>query len=236
MWAELNKLTKSKENKTVIRLQSEDGEPIPDSQIPTHINNFFSTIGPKLADKFGSPSPTPQTSEPQPNTPTLTINTITSTQLYNEIKKINIYKSSGIDGISSRIIKDAMLILLEEFTYLFNQTILTGTVPHAWKIATVIPIPKIANSPNVSDLRPISLLPLPGKILEKFIHNDLMTYLNNHNLLSDSQFGFRPALSTTDAIATLIDDIGLNYNNSMLTLTTYIHFSKAFDTLNHEIL
>lgn len=83
-----------------------------------------------------------------------------------------------------------------------------------WKKVTVIPIPKVSNPTNVSNLRPISLLPLPGKILEKFVHHDLITCLERHDLLTRSQFGFRPGLSTSDAITELVDDIGLNINSN----------------------
>lgn len=161
---------------------------------------------------------------------------ITSAELLTEVKGIDIFKSSGIRGISSRILKDAMVIMLEEFTHLFNLSIKSGNVPPSWKIATVVPIPKVTNSTNVSDLRPISLLLLPGKILEKFIHDCLMEHLLYHNLLSDNQYGFQPGISTSDAIATLIDDVGLNVNNNKLTVATFIDFSKAFDTLDHGIL
>lgn len=125
-----------------------------------------------------------------------------------------------------------MLIMLPKFLYLLNLSIHTGTFPADWKIATVIPTPKIANSKKVSDLRPISLLPLPGKVLERFIHRNLMNHLESNKSISDFQFGFRPALSTTDAITTLIDDTGINLNNNKLTLATFIDFQKAFDTLN----
>lgn len=117
-----------------------------------------------------------------------------------------------------------------------NLSLTTGCVPEQWKIATVIPIPKIKNSSNVTDLRPISLLPLPGKILEKFVHRDLMEYLIIHNLLNEAQFGFRPEMSTLDAIASFLDDVGMHINSGQLTIATFIDFSKAFDTLNPALL
>lgn len=63
-----------------------------------------------------------------------------------------------------------------------------------------------------------------------------MNYLTDNKLLNNTQFGFRPGLSTCDAIATLLDDIGLNINAGKLTIATYIDFSKAFDTLDHGLL
>lgn len=122
-----------------------------------------------------------------------------------------------------------MTELLKEFTYLFNLSVLTGKVPKGWKKATVIPIHKTNNHKNVTDLRPISLLPLPGKILEHLLHEQLMAYLTFNQLLSINQFGFRPGVSTIDAICTLLADVGLNMNLGKLTIATFIDFSKAFD-------
>lgn len=153
-----------------------------------------------------------------------------------QIRAINIHKSSGITDVSSRLIKDAMGSMQSEFLYLMNLSLITGCVPNQWKIATVIPIPKVKNSTKVTDLRPISLLPLPGKILEKFVHKDLMTYLIARNLLNDNQFGFRPGLSTSDAIATFLDEVGTHINSGQLTIATFIDFSKAFNTLDHGLL
>lgn len=63
-----------------------------------------------------------------------------------------------------------------------------------------------------------------------------MNHLTENSLLSPNQFGFHPGKSTTDAISLLVDNIGLNMNNNQLTLATFIDFSKAFDTLDHNIL
>ena len=88
----------------------------------------------------------------------------------------------------------------------------------------------------VSELRPISILRLPGKILEHLIHDDYYEHLTAENLLSNNQFGFQPNRSTSDAIAQLIYYIGMGFNNSLCTVATFIDFAKAFDTLNHSVL
>lgn len=85
------------------------------------------------------------------------------------------------------------------------------------KTEIVIPIPKVCNSYNVSDPRPISLLPLPGKLIERFVHQNLLDRIEVNELISEDQYGFRPGHSTTDAISTLTDNIGINMNNNQLT-------------------
>ena len=114
----------------------------------------------------------------------------TETDVYREVKAINTTKSSGISGVSSRVVKDAFLALIPELTHLLNLSFRNGIIPVAWKLATVIPIPKKGDRSDVSNYRPISLLPLPGKIQEKLIHSQLSAFLEDKNLLSNSQIWF----------------------------------------------
>lgn len=127
-----------------------------------------------------------------------------------------------------------MTILISEFTYLYNVSIKRELYLKNGKLQQQYLYLKLKTL--VSDLRPISLLSLPGKILETFIHRNYREYLEFFKILSDRQFGFCPALSTIDTIFTLINDKGSNLNNGKLTLTTFIDFGKAFDTLDHLIL
>lgn len=253
-WMQIKNLLSRKSTGTNITLHDKKDNPISLEDSPNHINNFFSTIGPNLAkqfehtstdltppetqssclsnhDSFGSDSASSDSTESQ-----FCLHPIGEAELYKEIKAISIYKSSGITDLSSRILKDAMLAMIEDFGFLLNLSLSTCVVPAELKEAVVIPIPKIKHSHNVSDLRPISLLPLPGKVLEHFVHSNLLIHLDRHDLLSRWQFGFRPGLSTTDAIATLVDDVGLNLNNRQLTIATFIDFRKAFDTLDHTLI
>ena len=83
------------------------------------------------------------------------------------IRKINISKSSGIELLSSKLLKDSFLVLSDKLTYLFNFSIQSSLFPDQWKKALVIPIPKPGDLKKVENYRPISLLPLPGKIWKK---------------------------------------------------------------------
>ena len=88
----------------------------------------------------------------------------------------------------------------------------------------------------MNNLRPISLLPLQGKILEKLIHVRLMKHLENNNFLTNVQGGFRPKHSTAQTTSKLTDDMFDNMNNKKVTYVLLIDFKKAFDTINHKIL
>ena len=94
------------------------------------------------------------------------------------------WRYASINNLSSFVIKEAFLTLIKQVTYLFNQTISTSIFPKAWKEALVIPIPKAGNLTQVGNYRPISLLPLPGKLLEKLIHNQLIDHLDDIQFLT----------------------------------------------------
>ena len=196
------------------------------------INDFFANSGPNLAKKhkrkwkfYGD--------EVQNTIGNLKINRGRVNLLIDEI---DITKSSGIDTISSRCLKDALSVLIPHICHIFKLSIEFGIFPHYWKIATIVPLYKGGGNDEVSNYRPVSLLPIPGKLLEKLIHDHLMDFFENNNILSNYQFGFRKNHSTIDSVATLVDNILHSINNGKVTLAAFIDFKKAFDTVNHNIL
>ena len=109
-------------------------------------------------------------------------------------------------------------------------------IPNSWKHATIIPLKKCGNSTDVNNLRPIFLLPLQGKILEKLVHKRLLNHMETNNLLDQNQGGFRPNHSTTDTIIKFSDKIYRRINEGEMVIATFIDLKKAFDTVNHNIL
>ena len=91
-------------------------------------------------------------------------------EVFKLVKEINVSKSSGLDNISSFVVKEAFTALISEVTFMYNLSIQTSKFPAAWKVATITQIPKAGNPTLVQNYRPISLLQFPGKILEKLLH------------------------------------------------------------------
>ena len=145
------------------------------------------------------------------------------------IRSINVSKSSGLDNINSFIVKEAFEFLKTEITHMYN-------FPDEWKKALVVPIPKKGNLTKVQNYRPISLLPLPGKILEKLMHYHLSAYLENNSLLTKEQHGFRKDHSTVHSIAQLTNYVHKKLDNRLPTVAVFIDFKKAFDCVQHPIL
>ena len=126
--------------------------------------------------------------------------TIKDNEIISLIQKINPNKATGSDGISGQ-----MLLLGDESVILplqiiFTNILTTSIYPSIWKVANVTPVFKKGDKQLIKNYRPISLLPICGKILEKIIFNNLYSYLHANNLLTKNQSGFRPGDSTTNQL------------------------------------
>ena len=151
------------------------------------------------------------------------------------VKTIDNYKSSLIYYLSSRILKDAFLAIIPQLTFLYNKLFSCTKFPISWKIAKVIPLQKTGDSSDVNNLRPVSLLPLPGKLAERLAHSKISKFLEDNQMLNENQGGFRKNKSTIATTTDFTDDIGLGLNEDKYTLASFVDLRKAFDTVNHGI-
>ena len=151
-------------------------------------------------------------------------------------KDLNDTNAFGSDGIPFSYLRDALPVLIYYIFIIINTSIVTGIFPKSWKHPFVIPYFKKGDTDNVSNYRPISLLPILSKILEKIVANQLMLFLESNKLLSESQHGFRKNLSTETALMKVNEVIYNNIDNQKISLLLLLDLSKAFDSVSHEIL
>ena len=144
------------------------------------MNEYFSSIGPKLAERHTS------TWMYYGKTEEATINDIQtdSEEVILLCREIEILKSSGMDDISLKICKDAFLVLSDQLAHLFNCSLVRGIFPEEWKSAKVVPLLKGGDRETVENYRPVSLLPLPGKLLEKIVHKGMTEFLEATQFLT----------------------------------------------------
>lgn len=110
---------------------------------------------------------------------------------------------------------------MEQFYYsLLNRCLRQCRLPDAWKCATVVVIPKTGDITRINNLRPISLLPIPGKIFERFLNNYLVNYMEDNHIFCNQQMGFRKGHSTTEGCFKLIKDIMDKSNDGDSTVAT----------------
>ena len=145
--------------------------------------------------------------------------------------------ASGPDGLSSHMLQNTASTIYSSLTDLFNKSLSTGVVPLRWKLSNITPVFKGQGNPSsVSNYRPISLLSLPSKVLERIIHNCLMNYLLSNNVLSSRQFGFRPRSSTQEALLYTTNDWHYHMDHGLSVASGFFDLSKAFDRVPHSQL
>ena len=213
------------------RKEGKDME-VEDTDTANYINKFFSGIGPKLAKVHNEPWVF-YGEKVENECPAFVTDYEQVSKLCGEILTV---KSSGFEDIATKVFKDAFRVLVPQLVYIFNLSFSTGMFPDSWKQATIIPLYKGGDKLEVSNYRPVSLLPLPGKVIEKIAHAKMSSFLERYELLSDRQGGFRKGHSTMASIAELTDSILCNINKGLTSLAAFIDLRKAFDTVDHNIL
>ena len=139
--------------------------------------------------------------------------------------------SSGYDSISNKMLKYIKKEISKPLTLIINQMLDSGIFPSGLKISKILPIFKKGDY-----YQPISLLPAISKIFERIIYDQLYAYFDNNNILSKEQYGFRTKHSTELAAVKLVDYIKNEIDVKYTPVNIYIDLSKAFDTLNFDIL
>ena len=96
------------------------------------------------------------------------------------IDNIDTTKSSGFQNISSKCLRDTLSVLVSQLLYIFKQSYKLGIFPTDWKKASILPLFKGGVKENVSNYRPVSILPIPGKLSERIIHDHIMTFFEKN--------------------------------------------------------
>ena len=108
---------------------------------------------------------------------------VTRELIKKQLDSLDVKKATGLDKISPQFLRDAAPIACARLADIFNNSMLKGKIPQSWKNAKVTPIFKAGDPTNVSNYRPISVIPVIMKVFERIVHNQLSTYLNDTKLL-----------------------------------------------------
>ena len=158
------------------------------------------------------------------------------TEIVNITKDIKSSRAQGHDRISSSLLKQIIHPIASPLNHIFNLSIATGVVPKSLKIAKVNPVFKKEDPHEICNYRPISILPSISKILEKNIYKRLYTFLNTCELPNLNQYGFRKTYSTDLALVQFYDKVTKAIAEKKHVIGIFMDLSKAFDTLDHDIL
>ena len=152
------------------------------------------------------------------------------------VSKLPAKTSSGHDNISNILLKEIILPLAPVLNEVFNQSLASGEFPEIFKIAEVIPLYKGKDRMCESNYRPISLLSTISKILEKIVYSRVYNFLSNTGQLYENQYGFRAKHSCEHAVGQVLGNIIKGLENNFYSVCVLLDLSKAFDTIEHEIL
>ena len=217
------KLLSVKENLLVILKKMVDSEgniiEAP-HDIANCLNSHFGSVGHKMAKKFEEMDPN-HLKDPlsfikkEQNQNSMIVFPTNTSEIINVISKLDNKKSCGYDLVSNKILKATQSTILPYLVSLFNQCILEGVFPSAYKIAQVIPLFKGGDKENPNCYRPISLLPTIGKLFEKLLSYRIIKFLDKHNILSKHQFGFSAKFATEYAITDIYEKLISNLDSGV---------------------
>jgi len=206
------------------------------SIIVEKFNEYFTNIGPSLANNIPDMADNPLSYMKGNYKDSFMLFPTTDSEVINIVKGFKPKTSSGYDNIPTDILKLSINCIAPHLSTIINNSFITGCVPEALKIAKVYPIYKSGDKSNICNYRPISVLPSFSKIYEKLVYNRLINYLDKHSMLNNCQFGFRSNRSTAMAVLQMTDKITEAMDKNQFSIGVFIDLSKAFDTLDHNIL
>lgn len=236
-WDLINELLNKKKASTTIPSQLSDGVRNFTNlfDITNGFNDFFVNIGPSLAKNIGSTdeSVLADINEQYPHI--RMFDPPTSKEVHDIILDMK-NSAAGHDEIRSSLLKKVAVYIVEPLTHVLSLSLKTGVVPRDLKLARVIPLFKSGDSSMFTNYRPISVLPCFSKVLEKLVYSRIKKHLDESNILYSHQYGFREKRSTEMALSQLVHKISTALDNKKISLGIFLDLSKAFDTVDHNIL
>ena len=144
--------------------------------------------------------------------------------------------ASGLDGIPSSTLIAGRSVICYPLSSIINSSIASSHFPFSWKCASIKPLHKSGDRATPSNYRPISLLPVPSKIIEKHVRHQLTNHLENNNLMFPFQSGFRSSHSTQTLLLYCLDKWYKAIDAKKFVGVVFLDISKAFDTVDHNLL
>ena len=162
---------------------------------------------------------------------------ISELEVLTALSSLDPNKSMGCDGIGSKLLKHCSLALYIPLHHLYSLSISKHIVPLEWKHHSITPVYKSGDKSQVINYRPISLLCIISKVLERLVYDKLSAFIMKHNIIHDSQFGFLQHRPAIQQLLTFLANIHNDINSNARCDVIYLDFRKAFDSVpHHELL
>ena len=160
----------------------------------------------------------------------------TDEDIQESIKEINLDSASGPDGIPAVLLKSCSAELCKPIRLIWEESMADGTVPKFYKEAYVAPLYKKDNRAEPVNYRPVSLTSHVMKTYERIVRKVMVRYIEDNEILSKKQHGFRSGRSCLTQMLSHFDDILVGFTNGFDTDSIYLDYAKAFDKVDHKLL
>jgi len=161
---------------------------------------------------------------------------VTEEEVIDLIKSLKGKPTSGDDDIPENLVKQCMYLIKGPLAHIYNLSLNLGVFPDKWKTARVKPIHKKGDKHDMKNYRPISIIPVFAKILEKLMYNRIISFVQKNNIFSEAQNGFMKGKSIDTAAQSFIDRIQKALDKRINTIGIFIDLTKAYNVLNHTLL
>ena len=240
LWKVINKIIGKNSDKsgTIDYLKIDGIKEYGAKRISNSLANYFSNAGRQFAEKIPKPRKSIDLylKKLQSNHKSLYLDPCDATEVKELIKMLPLKNSHGHDNISNIMLKTIVNEIVVPLVMLINQSMSQGQFPTMMKLAEVVPLFKSKDRSIETNYRPISLLTTLSKILEKVVYTRVYKFLTVTGQISDKQYGFRAKHSCEHAVGQLVGTVLKNLENNKITVSVLLDLSKAFDTIEHQIM
>lgn len=207
------------------------------------VNSYFATTGNRLVDNnfpnitnniqsnFGT-----NTNNKSSLSSIFKLKTIGSYEVKNILNNLNNNSAPGVDGYTALFFKQIGDNVILPIVHIINCSITNSTVPDELKVARIVPIHKKGDKTDFTNYRPISIVGILAKILEKIIKNQLLEYLEREKIIFTGQYGFRKKLGTEDALIDINNYLHSKRDTKKKILISFLDLEKAFDSISRQLL
>ena len=230
MWRTINEVLNKDSPSSSISAMNFQGQRLDrPNEIPEAFNEHLLTIGPKLASGIEQKlddDPLKHLEENNEHSPKFQFKQVDASYVRKAVMCLKNTKSPGPDKIPTKLLRGAIEYICRPLAMVFNASLEKGIFPDIWKLARVTPIYKSGQKSNLSNYRPISVLSVLSRPLEKLAHDQLYDFFRTNDLFSKSQFAFRKLHSTITSMLNITETWYKNIDERKLNVSVFLDMKK----------
>ena len=178
-------------------------------EIVNTLNEYFASVGPNIAERIKAVQgdiPDDVSNDAVRNDDSFHFDNVEPDYVMDLLNSMHENKATGTDEIPVKLLKISAEEIVLPLMYLVNLYLTTGTFPSQWKKARICPIFKEGDSTEPCNYRPISILPVLSKVIERAVFDQMYPFLDGKAMIHDNQLGFRPNYSTSSALLHITEE------------------------------